>query len=118
MARRETFRVIPDRRSWCVGECRRLSDVVFLIVATHKKRLSVSQIEIELEKVRVERGWGGGAETKTTGVDAIADRGVVCNVTLCFVAEKGKSCIVHARRYAVRGEISRVDLRSVQTTEA
>ena len=86
MTSRESFRVIPDRRRRYIGKYGKLSDVVFLVVATDEQRLTVSQVEVELEEISVERSRRGGVKTIATSVDAVADCRVVRDLALCFVA--------------------------------
>ena len=88
MTGRESFRVIPDRRRRYIGKYGKLSDVVFLVVATDEQRLTVSQVKVELEKISVERSRRWCVEAIATGVDAVADCRVVRDVTLCFVAQE------------------------------
>src|SRR5215211_6390141 len=118
MTERKSFRVIPDRRRRSVGECRKLSDVVVLIVAADEQRLLVSQVEIELENVSVKRSRCRRIESKATGVDAIADSRVIRDVTLRFVAEKIEGYRVHTWSNSVGSEVSLVYLVHIQAAEA
>src|SRR3954452_10375641 len=118
MTGRKSFRVIPDRRRGYIGEYGNLSDVVFLVIAADEQRLPVSQVEVKLEQIGVERGWGWGVETIATGVDPVSDGGVVRDVALCFVAQKIERGRVHTGSDSVRCKVSLVDLIRVQTTES
>ena len=85
-----------------------MTDIVVLVVTANKQRLAVSQVEIKLENVRILVGWCGSIETKTAGINTVADGSVVGRVASRYVRQE-----VHRRRVDAGGDAIRIDVRLV-----
>ena len=86
---REALNVVA-RRAAIRTEIDRAGHSVVLVVATNEKCLLISQVEVEPSDVSVQLGRRASIETKTTRVQAVADRAVVYRITLRRGREKRK----------------------------
>ena len=70
----------------CIRKSRSLTNVIVLIVATHKQRLAIRQVEIKLGGVRVVVCRSRRVESIAAGVDTVTDRRIVSDVAtrLCL----------------------------------
>src|SRR5690242_9144718 len=68
-------------------EVDRACDGVALIIAADEDCLPVRQVEVEPADVGVQLRRRARVETKTTRVQAVADRRIVCGVALCCGCE-------------------------------
>ena len=112
-----TLRVIPDRR-WCrIWKCGKHTDVVVLVVASDKRRLPVSDVEVKLQDVGILVRWRRRIESIATGVDSVTACCVIRYITARFVSKEIKRLWINTRRHAIRCGVERIDLCGSQTAE-